>query len=323
MCDLKPTQFYNYSSYEDEDGNVNFVDNETFEIIDSYTVTVPVGTRFQTPYTQELIRKKREQEKRRALYKLVGSELGYYFWLSINAQFSELPLASLTRLMFLCTYATYSIDGKCALMKSERTPLKKNDLQELLSVSRATFFRFWEDVSPKYLIEEKNNNITLVASDIIRTGSLPRIKSTDTRQVYFKVFKQPFRSLYKLNHGLHKRLGYIFKLIPYINREYNILCWNTEELDVDELHPLSRDDLSRILELNINRLDDIMLCLCNASFKRTNGGSKPSIDNYIICYKDTYNKNLLYYQVNPYILYRGHDIRHAITFGEHNYLSRI
>ena len=37
----------------------------------------------------------------------------------------------------------------------------------------------------------------------------------------------------------HTNLGYIFKLIPYVNCEYNIICHNPLEKDLDLIEPMT------------------------------------------------------------------------------------
>jgi hypothetical protein len=38
---------------------------------------------------------------------------------------------------------------------------------------------------------------------------------------------------------MHKYLGYVFMMIPFVNNEWNIICHNPSEIDCDNIKPMS------------------------------------------------------------------------------------
>ena len=99
--------------------------------------------------------------------------------------------------------------------------MKRCDLPEFLEVSPSTVRRFLEEV--KDFIKEDDDGLSLTKKDIFKKGKMKNTKN----QTYTKFYTNNLRRLYKsVSPRDHQFLGYIFKMIPYMNVEYNVLCHN-------------------------------------------------------------------------------------------------
>ena len=118
------------------DGKQYRINTETGEVTEMLTITIPYGSTVRTPEQQEQAKKRAEFLKRRegkAYYKrLVGKELGHFYWIFADNAFSDLTPQTVAKLVMLCTYLYYDD----VFRKSIKTTIKKKDLQGILNVSK-------------------------------------------------------------------------------------------------------------------------------------------------------------------------------------------
>ena len=87
-------------------------------------------------------------------------------------------------------------------------------------------------------------------SDSIIRGKLK--SKSDSVYDYFKMYRKGIRQLYKAcKPSCHKRLGYIFQMLPYINRQFNIVSKNPLETDYNKVIPISFHDFCITLGYDI------------------------------------------------------------------------
>lgn len=71
-----------------------------------------------------------------------------------------------------------------------------------------------------------------------------------------KIYKKGIRILFEsVNKSEHKHLGYIFALLPYVNFEYNVLCKNPDEKDLNSIEPISLKDFCIMIGFDISHLN--------------------------------------------------------------------
>lgn len=147
------------------------------------------------------------------------------------------------------------------------TKAKKKDIRKVLMLSSATFARFWEDAtSNSYITGSEETGYEL--SPIFRRGKL---KGNFAQKLYTFAFRSWYYQNYtcetkQIDTDNHKRMGKILSMLPYLHTEYNVLCWNPWEEDMNQVKPLTRTDIASILgsdPKNCKRdLDD----LCKLTF---------------------------------------------------------
>ena len=128
--------------------------------------------------------------------------------------------ASLTRLIFLSTFLSFN----GWLVTDENQSIDKGLCREILNLSDDTFLNFWNEMIRENIFTYKNNRIYLnknifIKGDLNGNAKAMRLNCETVRYLY--------------NHcqsiSGHKNLSYIFKIIPWVNRSWNIVCWNPEE----------------------------------------------------------------------------------------------
>ena len=299
-------QYYEYFT-DINTGREMAIETATGNVIDTVNVTAPIGTRFYTPAQQRAYIENREIEANRQLQRLSQKELpfGYYYFISSDEQFKDLTPETVTRLIYLNTFALKYNSRQ--LMLTERTPMKRNDLIKVLGVSKATTHRFWKEVSPTYLTEDCNG-VLLTNNNIFIKG---KIKKGVEDNPYLKIYINGVRKLYRsTDTSNHKHLGYIFKLLPFINIEYNVLCFNPLEKDIESIEPLSLSNFCDLIGYNHTNLHRLLYIYRKLYFDVNN--RRERFCSFVYNGVDKNNSMIC---INPHILYSGSNYKNVEALG--------
>lgn len=233
---------YDFAGYDDT-GIIRKIDVLTGEVVDTGTLK-PVWSKDRVLSAEQLEAQKKwkEQQEQKRLEeeakkkrRKTATEMGAHYFVDGAQSFGDLAPATATRLIFLATYCGYSDQGN-KLMRTTKTQMHKEDLANVLKVSRTTAERFLDEVSPRYVIESKEGLLSL-NEDIFVKGALDRQSS------HYRVYAHWVRTLYNATEkSKHKLLGHLFRMLPHINIEYNVLCHNPLERDFDLVDILTLDE---------------------------------------------------------------------------------
>ena len=292
------------------DGKQYKVNTSTGEATEMISLLVPLGTKTWTPHQQKAARDWAETKKRIAEkehYKqLATKELGHFYWILADNIFSDLQPQTVTKLVMLCTYLNYN--GR--FQRSEKTTIKKNDLQQILAISKQAFYDFWREVKVKYIIERDGDLYISDKANIFR-GKLPKAQEPEVTH-YQKAYINAVRKLYNATSiRKHKQLGYVFKLLPYINLEYNIFCKDPFIKEIDNIMPLSVVDLCCLIGYNANQSARLLKELQALTFEHNHR------QEFLISYVDNGNNTpqskMVF--VNPHIMYNGSNFQKVEVLG--------
>lgn len=162
------------------------------------------------------------------------------------------------------------------------------------------------EVKGKYLFEDNRGRLT-IPDRIFYRGTIQT--GTGYQQVYFDSVKTLYESL----PPKHKRyLGYACQLLQYVNIEYNILCHNIYETELNNIKPLTVDEFCHTVgyspknrERLIRLYDDKLVFQVEGKTERlvsfvTNGLALGSARIFI----------------NPHVIYHGHIPREVEILGK-------
>ena len=252
-----------YESFTDGlTGTPMFIDKQSGEVIAGVTVSVPEGSLFYTPKQQERYKQKQEGIAAKELRK---SAIPFYF--AKCTERLQLKPETITRLFYLMSFASHKENG-CKLLLPNKKQMQRTDLADIMMLSTPTVSRFFNEVSPEYVKETDAGLVWNNSGYFYRGKGLAMSEDA----AYMKIFCECVRKLYRGSKGnSHKYLGYIFQLLPYVNREYNILCWNPTEtkrrkvdcmnlLDVCELVGFDKHNVERLFNALAKQQFDIDGC---------------------------------------------------------------
>lgn len=280
-------------------GEAFIIDPNSGEIMDFSEQTIYIQTEKQKADSKKFFENMKKKQNINKLYKNYGK----FLWGIYNISQTMLPDIKgsyITRLMFLATYINY--DGY--LSDHKNVPLSKTQMRTLLNISEREFTNFYKCLSEKKLISEKKDKYC-INTDMFKRGSLSpvdlAILAKDEKYVT-RIYINAIRSLYsKSTLKSHKTLGYLFQVIPFVNRDYNIVCSNPLESDLENIIKLSLGDFADIIGYDKSHISR----LCNQLFQSTFEVNKKELNAMRYVVDKSLDKSTYSMFINPRVYYAG------------------
>lgn len=214
---------------------------------------------------------------------------------------------TIARLFYL---ATFVHPNDSVLRHDNGTVIKRAEMIKLMGFGKNTLDDFLKEVSGSYIFPQSDGSIR-ISTDFFR-GPMAKHVKQDAGIDYQKVFIKSLRELYRQTPvKRHRYLGYLLLLLPFISWEYNILCWNPDEKDVDKISPMSLSDFCRLIGYDDNGGRNSGKLL-DAYKKLTFTMRGKEMD--VCAYMENLVTGQRYFVVNPLVIYRGHDRRKVEAF---------
>ncbi len=285
----------------DKDGNPLRIDPATGEVTQGFYTPVFPGDKITTPAQQEASKKYIESLKRAAGRRTANRDLGKkYFFIDGKQRFSDLKPQTATRLIYLQTYIDFTTQNGNRLKLTTKTDMCRSDLPKVLGLSYDAVAAFWAEVSPKYLTEDEDG-LLFSSSDVFVRGAI------DLGESYYRAYCNGVKKLYKdTPKSRHKHLGHIFQLLPYVNVEYNMLCYNPTENDLDEIELLTLNEFSDLVNKYDNgNLHKLLKIYNNLRFTVTDKNGDKHTERFISIVNNGIDRGKAKIFINPRILYSG------------------
>lgn len=264
-------------------------DSETGEIFYEFPSNAIIS--YKTPEEEQ--RKAEQAEKRRGHEFYYRRENGerFVFVDSSEPRFEALKPATVAKLIYLSTYVNY--DNKLMLGYQN---MKRKNLKDVLGVSRWTADKFYEDVNGRYVFDSGSGGLSLNPSFFWK-GKLKKKNMNPMQQLYINAV----RSLYESANGKHhSQLGYIFMMLPFINREWNVICNNPFETDIDKVEPLTIKEFCKAIGYDVSQVGRLI-----GAYDRLTFTADGKEQKFCLFVNDGCNNCKSKVIVNPNILYVG------------------
>lgn len=232
-----------------------------------------------------------------------------FIWVIQNRSmdnFKEITPSDTTRILFLSTYLGY--DG---YLLNGSKPMTKSAFKKKLNLSRNTFRYFYSDMVTSEMLTEKSNKIYL-NDKIFKKGT---ISHSDLGAIYgndkiiIRLYVDPVQFLYAHSTSRNqKTMNHIFKLMPFVNRKYNICCENIEEIELKNIVPLSEEKICEIVGYSQNNRRQLFNTLKSVQINADNENAMYFLKCPI--YPDM--KNIII--INPNLFYGGSAKDDALDF---------
>lgn len=259
--------------------------------------------------TKKQVEREKKAMEAKEKYRIVGSqfkedykEYGTFVWFLYNAdKVLELGISNedLTKLIFISTYLDYKNNR---LMSDENSCMTKKEMQKLLKVSEVTFWRFFKSVTDTKILYE-NNGIIYLNRKLFSRGAMENIKDIDKNRT--RLYTKGIRCLYeKARIYEHSLLSYLYQAIPFVNIQYNMLCFNPLETDIKHINPMLFEEYCKKIGYgsdNVRRL--------KAKIKPLRLEGQP-VFNFVD------NTDGLFCYINPNVYYAGNNFKEVRILGE-------
>lgn len=263
-------------------------------------------------YTKEEDRKRYTVKKKKEEVKLVfrqytKKELGEFIFIiykmyeDINRHKEILTSSDLTRLIYIATFINY--DG--VLMESERKMMTKDNLKDKLKLSKNAFYSLYNKlINLKILIE--HDNILYINPDYFFKGKFD--ENLPTNYNCTRLFISNIQHLYETTtNKSHKTLSVLFRIIPYINFEWNIVCKNPNERCSELVNPMTLKELGEVLDYSEKGIQKL----------KSELGNIKTLDNKSVIGFFTTNGNLDHWKIiiSPKVIFQGNSYDKVEGFG--------
>lgn len=190
-------------------------------------LTLVEGTPVFLGQGDQVITKKQSEVAR--IIKIAKNENGPFVWLLFKYGkdlFPNLSAANFARLMYAATFC-----DKNGIIMNKKELIKK------MKLNRTRWAEFWTEATDNNILYEKND-VVYANVEVFQNGCI----STDEN--YIRLFCEYIQRLYEQCESttMHKQLAYIFKIIPYVNRRTNAVCFNPEEQNERDIKYMSLGD---------------------------------------------------------------------------------
>lgn len=239
-------------------------------------------------------RKKKEAERFNLYVRQNAKEHGGFTFVNTLCDLTVNDPATVGRLAYLSTYLDFNNQ---ALLIGQNYPMRKSDLSHILQITKPTAAKFYGDaVASGLMIDHGAEGLYL--DKVFFRGSTNK-SDTQTR-----LYIGTVRNLYnRLKASQHHRFGYVVQLIPFINREWNILCHNPCEVESQSINPMSIKQLCQKLHLNAEHSTRLSKAITTPVFSFD--GQEQQLCA-IVPTNTNYGKQSTVY-VNPHLIYGGSD----------------
>lgn len=244
----------------------------------------------------DIIEDKNKNSKMNKEMKEWNEDLGGFIFVlfkycdNILNQHKEIIVEDITKLFYLATY----VNNNGYLIYKNKY-MQKNDMQYLLDMSREKFSIFFNKMIRLSIFILENKINIKINKEYFTKGSINKDmkKYYDYTRMYIKTIRYLFENVSIRDH---KRLGNYFKLIPYIHRQQNVLCWNPE-CRVEDIKLMTLYDLKEIIGYSKNGIKGFIKEML--SIRLENG---ESIIGFFVTDPDFWKSVII---VNPKVFYGG------------------
>jgi hypothetical protein len=268
------------------------IDKETGKIIEIYKGD---SFRITRDSQKEAITKSKHTKEINEEIKDWNNELGGFVFVlfkysdTILKQHPEITSEDITKLFYLSTYVDYN-----GYLIYDSSYMTKENMKLLLKLSRNIFNLFFSKMI-KCEIFIKEDRYIKINKDYFTKGEIDtEIKQNyDYTRLYIKSIRYLFENVQPRKQKL---LGNYFKLIPYIHRQRNILCWNPDSKKEDIILLRSKE-LQEILQVHRHTITAFINELVSVKLK--NG------ESIVAFIKNDPDNSKLPVYVNPRVFYGG------------------
>lgn len=244
------------------------------------------------------IKKRADNNLLREFNKDMGGFIFAVFEMSkeFNRHAEVLTQADLSRLIVLGTYLNYN----GVLIFDNARLVKKSNMNEILGLGKSAYTEFYTKLISLGILMVVEDKLYINRGYLFK-GEIGRHRSTAVDKQYTRVYIDTVRALYNQTPSRsHKLLGMLFRLIPYINKEWNIVSHNPNETLLEAVKPMTLGELTTTLGYdsdNASKLKRDMLSITTKNGYRAVA--------FVQAEQDTRKMKIF---VNPQVIYGGNDI---------------
>lgn len=218
---------------------------------------------------------------------------GSYTWLMYKVSSPmfnwEISDANISRLIYLSTFLSY----KDNIVSYSGLPIKTTDLSDILGTTKRTAYNFISECTKANLMSVDEEKIIHLCSSFSRIAYLKRKIPPECSVI--RLYHDGIQKLYR-TYGIDspKKLACLFTIIPWVNKETNVVSINPLETDRLRVGALKFSAVCKITGHNpdnkhriISYLDELKTLMWDAVHLKGEGTNRITIVNPRVYYGGT------------------------------------
>ena len=161
-------------------------------------------------------------------------------------RFESLSPQDIARLMFIGTYVAWETNR----LQSDngKKILRKKDVKEMVGMSPNRFNELYKRYKAEGILIEGESGELFLNPTVVYRGNVKDLGSRVSDLSHTRIFRKTVRDLYEQFKGRKLgQLALVYSVIPFLNFDSNIVCYNPEEKATDLIKPISVTVLADIL----------------------------------------------------------------------------
>lgn len=220
---------------------------------------------------------------------------------SMNRLMEDLPSKYVAMLFFLATYHGY--DG---YLTTGKKPIYKCGLPKLLDVSRTTAYRFWKAIEAAGIGREETDGRLRLDEQYFRRGAVSKQEIaaiTEAGRHMSRLYIDSVREIYRRASSKSKNgLGHLLQIMPFVNYEYNIVCHNPAERELELIRPMSLGEVCQAIGYDEENASRLLEELSKLKFKVLD---KETVAVRCVPMDDIHDRRAYKLFINPNVYYSG------------------
>lgn len=240
--------------------------------------------------TDKQIEGLKKRKSKDLLHQALDFYCGSYYFNNYEKLIKKLDDGDLFRFVYLCAFMDY--ENRVKIGQGSNSFMTINDFQKTLGLGKSESYNTRNELINSGTLLSKNDIIYINKKYCIK-GKMPK----SFKGGCIRMFDEAIKYLYdNAKPKEHKKLGLLIKILPYINKQHNVVCTNPLE-----------EDISLIEAVSIPALCDIIgYSRSNASKLRKDLLALRFSDKLVAMINETDNGKFL--TINPSVYYGGNDI---------------
>ncbi len=258
------------------------------------------GITWRNKNQRKAYKKKKDKEEKAIEFKQYSKkELGSFIFIiykiyeSINRHEEILTPSDLTRLIYIATYINYN----GYLMTDNNKYIDKIILKDKMNLSSKAFNNLFNKLVELEILTMPQNNLIKMNEDYFKKGKITeddKIEKLNGGWTQSRLFIQNVRYLYENTPSRqHKLLSIIFKLIPYMNFRWNIICSNPLEEELEKVNSFNLTEIATLLNYDKRQIMNL---------KQELSKLKTIDDLSVFTFIINYETRII---INPRVIYHG------------------
>ncbi len=225
------------------------IDEDTGEIKTERKLKDTDEVKIRTKEQQDYLKNKTDLGK-------MESDLGGFYMLYYNEKLFDGLISDkhIARVIYLATFIEYDTNRLIFYENGKKSRLfTENDIKTLLKIKdRQTYYEFKKEVLDSGIMTITDDGIYM------NKNYFNKGKDKDNKFYFMKMYIDTIRQLYEqTNTRQHKTLGHLFRLIPFIDYEYNILT-NSPNTDVKfKERVMTKKDIAKLLDMDLKTYERV------------------------------------------------------------------